>query len=174
MALLRPGRVEKHVYLGFPDAADRRDIMAVALRQLGVPLGGAGCGISDALDVMCRDPRASLFTAADLAGMVNSAYLAATQEYIESSSNTSEVTTTSSRKISSDVGALSVTPSSPSHMRPRHLLESLARSKASISEGDRAFYEGIYRRFRHSSGAADFDPADAAESDVMHQRQTLV
>ena len=161
--------MEKHVYLGFPDAADRRDIMAVALRQLGVPLGGVGCGISDALDVMCRDPRASLFTAADLAGMVNLAYLTATQEYIESSSNTSEVTTTTS-----DVGALSVTPSSPSHMRPRHLLESLARSKASISEGDRVFYEGIYRRFRHSSGAADFDPADAAESDVMHQRQTLV
>ena len=80
VALLRPGRVEKHVYLGFPNKNDRKEILLVALKQLNVP------NISEfnsVLDNIAGDPRAALFTPADLSALVKSAFMVATQEYIE-------------------------------------------------------------------------------------------
>ena len=187
VALLRPGRVEKHVYLGFPDRNDRKDIMRVALQKLNIPQGRDD--FSKVLDIISDDPRASLFTPADLTSLVKSAFMTATQQFINDQNETRIVdiedenalsaTSTRNTKVSnSPKGYLSPSTAPPSVssniLRPEHLLSSFKETRSSISEGDRAFYEGIYKRFRHSNGQADFDSADAAAGNISNQRQTLV
>ena len=187
VALLRPGRVEKHVYLGFPDRNDRKDIMRVALQKLNIPQGRDD--FSKVLDIISDDPRASLFTPADLTSLVKSAFMTATQQFINDQNETrivdiedeNALSATSTRNTSvsnSPKGYLSPSTAPPSVssniLRPEHLLSSFKETRSSISEGDRAFYEGIYKRFRHSNGQADFDSADAAAGNISNQRQTLV
>ena len=187
VALLRPGRVEKHVYLGFPERNDRKDIMRVALKQLNIPQGRDD--FSKVLDIISDDPRASLFTPADLTSIVKSAFMTATQQFIDGQNeigimkigdeNALTMTSTSHTSIINSPKGLSSPSSSPppistSILRPEHLLKSFKETRSSISEGDRAFYEGIYKRFRHSNGQADFDAADAAAGNINNQRQTLV
>ena len=187
VALLRPGRVEKHVYLGFPDRNDRKDIMRVALQKLNIPQGRDD--FSKVLDIISDDPRASLFTPADLTSLVKSAFMTATQQFINDQNetrivdivdeNTLAATSTRNTSVSySPKGYLSPSTNPPTVstniLRPEHLLSSFKETRSSISEGDRAFYEGIYKRFRHSNGQADFDSADAAAGNISNQRQTLV
>ena len=187
VALLRPGRVEKHVYLGFPDRNDRKDIMRVALQKLNIPQGRDD--FSKVLDIISDDPRASLFTPADLTSLVKSAFMTATQQFINDQNesrivdivdeNTLAATSTRNTSVSySPKGYLSPSTNPPTVstniLRPEHLLSSFKETRSSISEGDRAFYEGIYKRFRHSNGQADFDSADAAAGNINNQRQTLV
>ena len=215
VALLRPGRVEKHVYLGFPDRDDRKDIMKVALKQLNVPVPQDGDGISDVLDFISDDPIAALFTPADLTSLVKSAFMIATQEFIngdngndnndsdnnnhdnynnannnDNKNNNSDGNNIRNRitdpnllksgiifdkdiKTESSSSSSSLTTNI---MKPSHLLSSLKQTRSSISEGDRAFYEGIYKRFKHSNGESqvDIDSTDPTNEGIKNQKQTLV
>lgn len=162
MALLRPGRVEKHVYIGFPDSRERIEIMKVTLRQLNcLPQGSepAPGGDSDtfdeALELISKDPKIALLTPADLTALVKAAFLMATQDFIDSSDTSHDP--------------------NKCVLRSSHLVKAFHQTRSSISEADRSFYESIYSRFRHSSnGPAQFPQAEASASDLANQRTTLV
>lgn len=172
VALLRPGRVEKHVYIGFPDRKDKIEIMKVTLRQLNCLPTGPESGsrstsefghrsdnsnFDDILESISNDPKSALLTPADLTALVKSAFLMATQDFIDGSD--------------SDMGGdLSVCV-----LQSHHLLKAFQQTRSSISEADRAFYDSIYSRFRQSSnGPAQFPQAEASASDLANQRTTLV
>lgn len=174
VALLRPGRVEKHVYIGFPDKKDKIEIMKVTLRQLNCLPSGPESGsrsssslefgqrsdssnFDDILESISNDPKSALLTPADLTALVKSAFLTATQDFIDGSD--------------SDMGG----DSSVCVLQSHHLLKAFQQTRSSISEADRTFYESIYSRFRQSSnGPAQFPQAEASASDLANQRTTLV
>ena len=84
VALLRPGRVEKHVYVGFPDISDRIEILTVALKQLNCfPSKEGGEDFTEVLNFISTDEKCALLSPADLSALVKSAFLLATQEYID-------------------------------------------------------------------------------------------
>jgi SpoVK/Ycf46/Vps4 family AAA+-type ATPase len=174
VALLRPGRVEKHVYIGFPDKKDKIEIMKVTLRQLNCLPSGSESGsrsrstlepgpggrndtFDETLDSIANDPKSALLTPADLTALVKSAFLMATQDFIDGSGS----------DLSADSGACVLQSS--------HLQKAFQQTRSSISEADRAFYDSIYSRFRQSSnGPAQFPQAEASASDLANQRTTLV
>lgn len=84
VALLRPGRVEKHVYVGFPDITDRIEILTVALKQLNCfPSKSGSEDFTEVLNFISRHEKCALLSPADLSALVKSAFLLATQEYID-------------------------------------------------------------------------------------------
>jgi peroxin-1 len=190
VALLRPGRVEKHVYVGFPKKNDIFEILTVGLKQLkcmphhqGVG-AGAGAGVGDfteVLNTIAGHPRAFTLTPADLSALVKTAFLTAAQEVINGNGNADNAYDSEGEGDGDGAGAGSTslindasTPS-PCVLEPRHLLEAFHQTRSSISDADREFYEGIYGRFRgSSSGPAEFPAAEASAFDVTKQRSTLV
>ena len=73
--------------------------------------------------------------------------------------------------------------STVSVLRPRHLYTAFLQTRPSTSESDRAFYDGIYVRFRQSSSSSvsksgivgsEFPAADATTSDLRDQRSMLM
>lgn len=84
VALLRPGRVEKHVYIGFPDVKDIIDILRTTLRQLNcLKIEGSDTELTEVLDFIAHHQKSSILTPADLSAIVKSAYSIATQEFID-------------------------------------------------------------------------------------------
>lgn len=87
-ALLRPGRVEKHVYVGFPDVKDRRDILRTTLKQLDcLKTLGSEATFMETLNFIVHHPKSSLLTPADLSALVKAAFSTATQEFIDQDNN---------------------------------------------------------------------------------------
>ena len=178
--------MEKHVYVGFPKKNDIIEILTVGLKQLKcIPLhhnahicaGGGGGEFDAVLDAIAGDPRASSLTPADLSALVKTAFLAAAQELINGNAYDSdrEGDGGGGGVGSTSVNNTSASTSSQRVLEPRHLLEAFHQTRSSISETDRAFYEGIYGRFRgSSSGPAEFPAAEASAFDVTQQRSTLV
>jgi SpoVK/Ycf46/Vps4 family AAA+-type ATPase len=191
VALLRPGRVEKHVYVGFPKKNDIIEILTVGLKQLkciphhqGVDAGVGVGDFAEVLDTIAGHPRAFTLTPADLSALVKTAFLTAAQELINGNDNADNAENAYDSEGEGDgdgagAGSTSLindasTPS-PCVLEPRHLLEAFHQTRSSISEADREFYEGIYGRFRGSSrGPAEFPAAEASAFDVTQQRSTLV
>ena len=122
------------------------------------------------MDTIAEHPRAFSLTPADLSALVKTAFLTAAQELINGNAYDSEGEGEGNTSIINDSSA-----SSQSVLEPRHLLEAFHQTRSSISEADRAFYEGIYGRFKgSSSGPAEFPAAEASAFDVTQQRSTLV
>ena len=169
--------MEKHVYVGFPKRNDIIEILTVGLKQLKcIPLhhsaGAGGDMFDEVLSTISTHPRASSLTPADLSALVKTAFLTAAQEVINGNAYDSDREGEESgiNSIVNDISA-----SNQFVLEPRHLLEAFHQTRSSISEADRAFYEGIYGRFRgSSSGPAEFPAAEASAFDVTQQRTTLV
>ena len=79
-ALLRPGRLDKQLYCGFPDEDERFDVLRVMVRKL-LGVDDAAFAASKALQAALRDVARAypLFTGADLKGLVVTAQLALAQ-----------------------------------------------------------------------------------------------
>jgi SpoVK/Ycf46/Vps4 family AAA+-type ATPase len=76
-ALLRPGRLDKQLLCGFPETAERGDILRTIARKMDLtPAAHAR------LDLVAALPAAELFTGADLQAILYSAQLAAVHENI--------------------------------------------------------------------------------------------
>lgn len=74
-ALLRPGRIERHIYLGLPCQADRVAILHAALRRLRT-----AADVDQAVEEIALHPDCAQFTSADLGAVAKTAFLAATRE----------------------------------------------------------------------------------------------
>lgn len=174
--------MEKHVYVGFPKRNDIIEILTIGLKQLKcIPLhhnaGAGGDMFDEVLSTISAHPRASSLTPADLSALVKTAFLTAAQEVINGNAYDSD--REGEGRGEGGGGSTStvndVTASNQFVLEPRHLLEAFHQTRSSISEADRAFYDGIYGRFRgSSSGPAEFPAAEASAFDVTQQRSTLV
>ncbi|CAM9368423.1 unnamed protein product [Ectocarpus fasciculatus] len=78
-ALLRPGRLDRQLYCGFPDAAEREDILRAVCRR--TPMSREAREV--ALAGVATSPKAAAFTGADLQAVVDTAQLAAIHSYLE-------------------------------------------------------------------------------------------
>lgn len=116
-ALLRPGRIDRHVYVGFPSAADRASILRVLLRPLPTTED-----VSQAILLVAQSERASYMTAADLKAVVSTAHLFAVQEHLHSESVPFSVT-------------------------GEHLLRAIQESGPSMTREDRQYFESVYQKF---------------------------
>ena len=75
-ALLRPGRLDKALYCGFPDQDDRADILRAVTRKLQLTADAAAY-----LTEVARDT--AMFSGADLQGLATSAQLLAVHEQLD-------------------------------------------------------------------------------------------
>jgi SpoVK/Ycf46/Vps4 family AAA+-type ATPase len=81
-ALLRPGRIEKHIFISMPNVLDRVAILSNALQP-----GHDGEFLLDeqvmaAIEFVARSDKASCMTPADLKAVISTANLIAAHEYM--------------------------------------------------------------------------------------------
>ncbi|KAI0229314.1 Nuclear valosin-containing protein-like [Lamellibrachia satsuma] len=104
-AMLRPGRLDKILYVGLPSCTDRADILIAVTKNGTRPrLRQEVC-----LDSVAADPRCNNFTGADLAALVREAAVAALKEFMETTHPASETPAVGSQHF--DVAFRKVKPS---------------------------------------------------------------
>jgi len=82
-AILRPGRLDKLLYVGLPDSADRADILNTLTKNGKKPLLAPDVCLKE----LSKDERCEGFSGADLAALVRDASVAALKEFMSSGSN---------------------------------------------------------------------------------------
>lgn len=144
-ALLRPGRIETHVYVGLPDAPQREAVLRQAL-------GSISCHPDTVASLPGIAQQSEGFTCADVRGLAASALLLAVHDRIESAS------TEQSAFLTSEC-----------------LWRSLATTKPSLSSKDLQFYDEVNSRFRKSSkgGPAVKGAYETCNFEDKQQRVTL-
>ena len=147
-ALLRPGRLDRCVHVGVPDAADRRAVLKAASR--GVNLTEEAVASLDGL----ADGAAG-FTCADLSAIVADAALAAAKDAIEAAER--------------EEGAATTTASSPPAVTAAHLAAARAR-RAPVAAARRG--SGVRESLRRVQGGAGGEPAgQPVDAEVMWERE---
>ena len=143
-ALLRPGRLDRLVRCGAPDAAARGAILRAAARR--VPLA------PDAdLGALAGAPTEGL-TGADLAALLAEAQLAAVHEELEAREAAVRLQQQASDAGFGSIGggdgaSASTSGGAPPVVAMRHLRHALARARPSLPASERARLEAIYARF---------------------------
>jgi peroxin-1 len=129
-ALLRPGRIEKHLYVGIPTGEEKFQILQRNLITCRVVVDDE-LEVQKTLKAISNEAKAAQMTSADLKAIINTAFLLATHEAI-------------STHVAGPVQAnrqVSIVNSS-------HLWSAFHETKPSVTEKDMAFYDSIYRQFR--------------------------
>lgn len=127
-ALLRPGRLDKMLYVPLPDAAGRASILRALTRR--TPVGGP----LD-LDALAASQRLEGFSGADLAAVVREACVAALKEGL----------------AAAGLGGLGPNQAGPL-VTQRHLEAAANRVQPSVSRRDRAMYERLRDRLCSARG----------------------
>lgn len=117
-ALLRPGRLDKVLYVPLPPPVDRASILRALVRRTPLEPGVD-------LEAVARDGRCDGFSGADMAALVREAAVAALKEAMAAGPG----------------GA-------PPRVGPRHFETALGRVQASVSRKDRRSYEALRLRLR--------------------------
>jgi ribosome biogenesis ATPase len=130
-AILRPGRLDKTLFVGFPSSADRIEILnAITKRGTRPPLG------SDvSIAALASDARCEGLTGADLTALVREAAVASLKEGMGSKDF--------SRKRDCQGQAVEIQPPLSLSVCRRHFEVAFRRLKPSVSIKDRALYEEI-------------------------------
>jgi peroxin-1 len=155
-ALLRPGRIEKHVYLGLPTSEDVMQILTTLLKSMAID----DC-VPSAIREIARMEKMRQFTVADVKAIVDTAYLIAAHEVIEEeieqhhrdqfydSDRDDAGEERDGRRHSRDSASTTVKdPSHPVVIKGDHLLKAFQETRPSLSAEDLHYYESIYTRFR--------------------------
>lgn len=126
-AVLRPGRLDKILYVGFPNENDRHDILLALTKNRTKP------PLHDDVDLMeiAKNPLCEGFTGADLAALVRDASVRALSELITSGIN------------DTDIVKVLVTA--------KHFEQALHNLRPSVSEKDRAHYNQLRLKFATSA-----------------------
>jgi peroxin-1 len=182
-ALLRPGRIEKHIYIGFPTAKQRVDILRVALAK-------ETCDdeIESEIDTIAELDAIKQMSGADIVGLVNTAVLLSIQEYIDLKQNVINGNNTINELYKEDLGE-SFTEDAQNNIKcyenkkciicKKHLIKALELTRPSISLNDITFYNSIHSRFRQSwrsdsnKDSKNLFPAADVGDDVTKQRVTF-
>ena len=135
-ALLRPGRLDRHVHIPAPDLEARRRIFEVHTRDKPV---------SDAVDLDRLARRSEGYVGADIEAVCREASMAATRDFIRNAETEEEV--------DEEIGTVEITM--------EHFERALANTTPSITDEMKERYEEIEQKFE--SGASGFD-ADAGRS----------
>ncbi|ETW02468.1 hypothetical protein, variant 1 [Aphanomyces invadans] len=168
-ALLRPGRLDKSLYCGFPEAEDRLDILRAVARKMDL-----------ADDVLLLLPsiaqHTELYSGADLQAVMYAAQLEAVHAAIPSVDDDWDV------EFKDTGDSVSFSPKTPrsSQIRTWHVKKALAASRPSVSLEAKQRYDRMYGSFKNTSQprVTDFKTADsfvALDSKTAHpiQRSAL-
>lgn len=149
-ALLRPGRIETHAYVGYPSIHDKREIFEALL-------GGVRCSadVDSAIDHICKHQKSKHFTGADIKGIVNSAFLIAAQDSIEGSLSLSYDVDTVVAQV------LNAAPYEPRNsvkttmddvvINSYHVMSAFNSTMPSITPFDMSYYDSLHKNFMNSS-----------------------
>ena len=176
-ALLRPGRIEKHIYIGLPKDSDRSAIVRDYISKLPSSVtNNMVQELEDVIDSIVVHEKAVFFSPADWRAVVNTAYLDAVHEFIQQipaqqlptpsqqqqqellkqqgeSHNTTSATTSSDISNSTTSSSSTSSTSSSSNtsnnvcITSQQLLRAFHATKASISGEDLTHLSAVYQRF---------------------------
>ena len=143
-AMLRPGRLDKLLYVPLPTPDERAAVLKKQTRH--TPLAP-----DVDLSALALDHRCDRFSGADLAGLVREASVAALKEYLLSSRgfvSGDDAVSSSSSSSSSSSTAAAPTPSICVHQR--HFVAALSKSFPSVSPADERLYNSMQAKLRNS------------------------
>ena len=177
-ALLRPGRLDKLVFVGLPDESEREDILRIVT---------ASARLDPSVDLAEIATKTEKFSGADLQALVYNAQLAAVHDTlgdvgdtkVSSSSSVSSSLNVSVARADGSVlpeaekteietafqssSASSSSSSSSSSLNrvevvvgSHHIADALKELRPSISDADRRKFDTIYGQFQRSQRGADF------------------
>jgi len=129
-AVLRPGRLDKILFVDFPDHSDREDILRKATKNGTRPQ----LDIDVDLNKIANDKRLEWFTGADLVALVREASVAALKERLQTGTSCNQVCS-------------------------RHFDNAMNTMRPSVSEPDRRKYS-IARTMYMAPGRPVLDPGD--------------
>jgi SpoVK/Ycf46/Vps4 family AAA+-type ATPase len=155
-ALLRPGRIEKHIYVGLPNEADRVAILENTLESVSFD-GVVPADVSVVVHEIAKHAKAATLSAADWKAVVNTAYLAAAHEHIDTLSQSAAPNRSSGVRIGAG-----------------HLRQAYHTTRASITGSDLLQLTDIYRKFgKHALPDAPNVVAEEAGSTDVDKAQKL-
>jgi ribosome biogenesis ATPase len=132
-AMLRPGRLDKLIYVRLPDADERWDILLHQTRK--TPL-------APSVDLMklAHDPRTDGFSGADLAALVREASLCAIQDHLLSENDSEAIYSTSNQHASTSYPVNILVEAKDFEL-------AFSKIRPSVSESSRKTYESIHKGF---------------------------
>lgn len=138
-ALLRPGRLDRLLYCGFPTPRERGDILGALARSLHL-----------APDVDLHAPAydAEELSGADLSAVLAEAQLAAVHESLEQQEQQQAGGGLSGTSGSSGTRGPPLPTQAPPVVQRRHLAAALAAARPSLAPAERQRLETIYMRFQ--------------------------
>jgi len=128
-ALLRPGRLEKHVYVGYPESTTEWNSLFSSLLKARNVDDEVSCLLQsgDLHSTFCKDfGHAKDFSAADMKAVLDTAHLLSVHEILDTSSR--------------DAGVHPI-------LRKCHILEAFKRTRTSLLPTDRRVLQSIYASF---------------------------
>lgn len=151
-ALLRPGRVETHVYVGPPkNAVDREELLR---RNLVACFSGKKTNMDELVSLdntasvlkkISSHRHSEKLTSADLKSVITSAYLEAVNELVNAQSSYEEIV----RSDSDNMDDSNVATSRSLQVTETHIWEAFLSTRSSISDEEMEFYESINMPFRN-------------------------
>ncbi|WIA28210.1 hypothetical protein OEZ86_010771 [Tetradesmus obliquus] len=153
-ALLRPGRLDRMVYCGFPDAAERLAILGACARKLPVAAD---------VDFGAVAQLTANFTGADMAAVLSEAQLLAVHEQLDKAQQQQQ------QQQQQQEGATEGSSLAPV-LRMEHLQRALARSRPSLPAAEQRRLAAVYGRFQQSRdpGLSNRTLLDEQQQRVKH------
>ena len=155
-ALLRPGRVDTHIYLGLPSAAEAEDMLLTALQPVRTDAGArahvASLGPKCVSKTLC---------AADLKAVASTAFLLSTREKVSAKTNSKARANDKDADVEVDVGVREQSGNKGEIegeegepgvqvVTAAILQEAFDATRPSLAQKDREFFQEVHAKFRKS------------------------
>jgi len=157
-ALLRPGRLDRQLYLGFPNAEERGEILRAVARKMELTSEAVM-----ALDEVAKEEGAELLTGADLQALVSTAQLQAVHDKLAGLGLKKKKKKGGKGGGGSDGSGVVVTA--------EHVWAAFAATRPSMPLAERAQFQAVYDKFR-SARDGEYKVASATD-DGKHLRTAL-
>lgn len=150
-ALLRPGRIDVHLYVGLPSLSERR---AILQKTLQTDMEVSGYRLNEAMEAIISTTKASKLTSADFRSVGSMSYLAALRE--------------------AEAEGVLQAGQSFELLLVSHLLRVFKAFKPSINEADLKHLEAVYSTFKgHDTFCDKQNSVDDCTASVASQKLML-